>query len=62
MNISGFSWVQTHEFIVNYLRDKQNSQKELIDLLASVEIGPLNDKDKPGDIRTGLPLLQTPLL
>ena len=49
MNNIGFSWVQTHEFIVNFLRDKQNSQKELIELLASVEIWPLNDKDKPGD-------------
>ena len=56
MNNSGFSWVQTHEFIVNYLRDKQNSQKELIDLLASVEIGPLNDKDIPGD--TFIPLTE----
>jgi 5-methylcytosine-specific restriction protein B len=56
MNNSGFSWVQTHEYIVTFLRDKQNSQKELIDLLASVEIGPLNDKDKPGD--TFIPLTE----
>jgi len=33
MKNSGFSWVQTHEYIVNFLRDKQNSQKELVDLL-----------------------------
>ena len=49
MNNSGFSWVHTHEYIVNFLRDKQNKQSELIDLLASVDIGPLNDKEEPGD-------------
>jgi 5-methylcytosine-specific restriction protein B len=56
MKNSGFSWVQTHEYIVSYLRDKQNSQKGLIELLSSVEIWPLNDKDKPGD--TFIPLTE----
>lgn len=44
-----YSWVKTHKEIVQYLRDKEDSQQELIDLLKSVEVSPFNDKSKEGD-------------
>lgn len=39
-----FSWVQIHKEIVEYLKDKQNKQKELIKLLKDVGINVSKDK------------------
>lgn len=44
-----FSWVETHKQLVQYLSTKQNSQKELIQILKSIGIGPFNDKSDIGD-------------
>jgi len=44
-----FSWVETHEKIVQFISTKENSQQDLIDLLKAVGIGPFNDKANPGD-------------
>ena len=44
-----FSWVQTHKQLTEFLKTKENSQNELIQLLKSVEIGPLNDKTGDGE-------------
>lgn len=44
-----FSWVKTHKQITEYLSSKENSQKELIQLLKSLGIGPFNDKSVKGD-------------
>jgi len=44
-----FSWVKTHKQITEYLRTKENSQLELIELLKSVGITPFNDKGKSGE-------------
>lgn len=39
-----FTWVQTHKELVNYLSDKENDQKGLIEILRKVGITPLNDE------------------
>ena len=44
-----FSWVETHHQISEFLKDKENSQLELIQLLKSIGISPFNDKESPGD-------------
>ncbi|WP_051119706.1 McrB family protein [Gillisia sp. CAL575] len=44
-----FTWVKTHGEITDYLKTKENSQIELIELLKSIGITPFNDKDQPGD-------------
>ena len=44
-----FSWVETHKKITDYLSTKENSQRELIDLLKSTGIGPFNDKAGIGE-------------
>jgi len=49
MNRDEFSWVQTHKELTEFLRSKKNSQPELIQLLKSVGIGPLNDKAEIGN-------------
>jgi 5-methylcytosine-specific restriction enzyme B len=49
MNKDEFSWVQTHKELTEFLSSKENSQLELIQLLRSVGIGPLNDKAESGN-------------
>lgn len=44
-----FSWVQTHKQLTEFLKTKENSQNELILILKSVGIGPLNDKTGDGE-------------
>ncbi len=44
-----FSWVQTHKQLTEFLKTKENSQHELIQLLKSVGISPLNDKTGEGE-------------
>ena len=44
-----FSWVQTHKQLTEFLKTKENSQNELIQILKSVGIGPLNDKTGDGE-------------
>jgi 5-methylcytosine-specific restriction protein B len=44
-----FSWVETHKQLAEFLRFKEDSQKELIQLLRSVGISPLKDKTKIGE-------------
>jgi len=44
-----FSWVQTHKELVRYLEDKENDQKELIEILKKVGINPLNDEAIKGE-------------
>lgn len=44
-----FSWVETHKQLTAFLRGKENEQRELIQLLKSVGISPLNDKASKGD-------------
>ncbi len=45
-----YSWVETHKEIAQYLKNKEHSQLELIDLLKSVGITGFSDKSKEGDI------------
>lgn len=45
-----FTWIQTHKDINNYLSTREDKQKEIIDLLKSVGITPLNDKEKDGKV------------
>lgn len=54
MNEIGFSWVKTHKQLSNYLARKEDSQKDLIQLLKSVGISPFNDKTEEGDFDIGL--------
>ena len=49
MNENKFTWVETHKELTLFLSTKENSQKELIDILKSVGISPFNDKAKLGD-------------
>lgn len=49
-----FSWVQTHKELTEFLRTKENSQNELIQLLKKVGIGPFNDKTGEGEHDTEL--------
>lgn len=44
-----FSWVQTHKELVRYLLDRENNQKELIEILRKVGITPLNDEAIKGE-------------
>ena len=44
-----FSWVETHKQLTEFLKTKENSQNELIQILKSVGIGPLNDKTGDGE-------------
>jgi hypothetical protein len=49
MTENKFTWVETHKELTQFLSTKENSQKELIDILKSVGISPFNDKEKLGD-------------
>ncbi|MFT7612523.1 MAG: 5-methylcytosine-specific restriction protein B [Parvicellaceae bacterium] len=49
MNEDKFSWVKTHKDIAAFLKNKENSQVELIELLKSIGITPFNDKDNAGE-------------
>ena len=49
MSDEKFSWVKTHQQITEYLKTKENSQLELIELLKSVGIKPFKDKNKSGE-------------
>ncbi|MGM0613764.1 MAG: MrcB family domain-containing protein, partial [Bacteroidota bacterium] len=42
-----FTWVNTHKELVAYLQTKENSQKELIELLKSIGVQPFKDKSTP---------------
>ena len=44
-----FTWVKTHEQIVDFLSQKENQQQELIDLLKSVGITQFKDQDRKGE-------------
>lgn len=44
-----YSWVKTHLEIVDYLKNKEDSQLSLINLLKSINITGFNDKDVNGD-------------
>mgnify|MGYP000070698526 CR=1 FL=1 len=48
MSKEKFSWVETHIQITEFLKQKEDSQNELIDLLKSVGITPFNDKEHDG--------------
>ncbi|WNW01424.1 DUF3578 domain-containing protein [Tenacibaculum sp. HL-MS23] len=48
MSKNKFSWVETHKQITEFLKQKEYSQTELIDLLKSVGITPFNDKELDG--------------
>ncbi|MBF0301636.1 MAG: hypothetical protein HQK73_01220, partial [Desulfamplus sp.] len=48
MTDNKFTWVETHKQITQFLSKKENSQKELIDLLKQVGIGTFNDKTNEG--------------
>lgn len=48
MTDNKFSWVETHKQIAHFLYTKENSQKELIEILKSVGIGPFNDQATKG--------------
>ena len=47
MGDNNFTWVKTYKELTNYLRNKEDSTKELVELLKSVGIGPFNDKSMP---------------
>ncbi len=49
MNDKIYSWVKTHQQLTQYLKDKQNQQQELIELLKSIGISPFRDKSEEGD-------------
>ncbi len=49
-----FSWVETHKQLTEFLKRKENSQNELIQILKTVGIGPLNDKSVDGKHNTEL--------
>lgn len=49
MNEHEFTWVKTHKDLVEFLKTKEHSQIELINLLKSVGIQPFNDKSEPGE-------------
>jgi len=45
-----FSWVETHQQIVAYLKKNHHNQQQLIDLLKSAGVGPFdNDEDAEGN-------------
>jgi len=41
-----YSWVETHKEIVEFLKSKENSQNELIDLLKNIGIKLNRDDEK----------------
>lgn len=45
-----FSWVRTHKELVQYLATMENRQQELLNLLKTAGIEPLNDKDENNNI------------
>lgn len=45
-----FTWIKTHRGIVNYLKEKQDHQGELIELLKSVGAEGFNDRDAEGNL------------
>ncbi len=47
-NSSKFTWVETYKEIVDYLKDKKNAQKSLINLLKEIGISGFKDQDKDG--------------
>jgi 5-methylcytosine-specific restriction protein B len=49
-----FSWVETHKQLTEFLKRKENSQNELIQILKTVGIAPLNDKSGDGEHDTEL--------
>jgi 5-methylcytosine-specific restriction protein B len=49
-----FSWVETHKQLTEFLKRKENFQNELIQILKTVGIGPLNDKSGDGEHDTEL--------
>ena len=49
MNDEKFTWVKTHGEITDFLKTKENSQAELIEILKSIGITPFKDKGKSGD-------------
>ena len=49
MSKDKFSWVQTHKELTEFLSTRKNSQQEIIQILRSVGIGPLNDKAESGN-------------
>lgn len=48
MSETNFTWIDTHYKIAEYLSEKEDKQKGLIQLLKSIGIGPFNDKSKEG--------------
>ncbi len=48
--MENFSWVETHKGIVEYLKDKENQQVELIQLLKDVGVDGFRDQDVNGEI------------
>lgn len=48
MSETNFTWIDTHYKIAEYLSEKEDDQKGLIQLLKSIGIGPFNDKSKEG--------------
>ncbi|MDZ7808364.1 MAG: hypothetical protein U5K71_14820 [Gracilimonas sp.] len=46
--INKFTWVQTHKELVEYLKIKQDSQEELIELLRNVGVTGLHDEYEEG--------------
>ncbi len=47
MDSAKFTWVKTHQELVEYLKTQETSQSTLINLLKSVGIQPFNDKSEP---------------
>lgn len=45
-----FTWVNAHKGIVDYLKNMQNRQSELIDLLKEIGVTRFSDQDQSGDI------------
>lgn len=48
-NVADFTWIPTHNRIANYLKDKQNHQTELIELLKAAGAEGFTDKDSEGN-------------
>ncbi len=49
MKKTSFSWIRTHQDIVDFLIDKEESPLELIEILKSIGICPFNDKSSEGN-------------
>ena len=50
MNRTGFTWIDTHQKIADYLSDHRNDQPGIIQLLRDIEITALNDRDENDQI------------